>query len=82
MKMLLYEVCLLTTKDNGKNFGIAGFQTDNIFNVRIEVFMEKKETEIIKTKFKAKTQIILKTSISRDFNNCHMTIKAESSMVV
>ena len=48
----------------------------------MEAFMKKKETEIIKAKFKAKTQTILQTGASRDFNGYRMTIKAEFIMVV
>ena len=44
--------------------------------------MTKNKTEIIKAKLKAKSQTILKTNPSRDFNSCCMTIKAESIMVV
>lgn len=55
---------------------------DNILNVRMEAFMKKEETEIIKAKFKVKTQIILETGILRDFNNCHITIKTEFIIVI
>ena len=44
--------------------------------------MKKKETEIIKAKFKAKTQTILQIGASRDFNGCRMTIKAEFIMII
>ncbi len=43
--------------------------------------MKKEEKEIIKAKFKAKNQTILKTSVSGDFNSCHMIIRAESIMI-
>ena len=36
----------------------------------------------MEAKFKAKTQTILKTGASRNFNGCRMTIKAKSIMVV
>lgn len=36
----------------------------------------------MEAKFKVKTQIILRTGILEDFNGCHMTIKAESIMVM
>lgn len=80
--MLPYDTCLFITKNVGENFGIAKLQMDNIFNVRIEAFMIKKETEIMEAKFKAKTRTILKTGISRDFNGYCMTIKAKFIMVV
>ena len=53
--MLSYNACLLIIKTGSKNFGIVELQTDNNFNVRMKVFMNKKEVEIIKTKFKAKS---------------------------
>ena len=55
MAMLLYDIYLFITKDGGRNFGIARFQMDNIFNAGMETFMKKEETEIIEVKFKAKT---------------------------
>ena len=82
IKMLSYNVYLFITKNGGENFGIAGLQTDNTFNVGAEAFMKKEETEIMKAKFKAKTQTILKTGASRDFNGCRMTIEAESIMII
>ena len=48
----------------------------------MKAFMKNEETKIMEAKFKAKTQIILETSTSRDFNGCHMTIKAESIIVI
>lgn len=54
IEILFYDICLLITKDNGKNFGIVGIQIDDTFNVRMEAFMKKEETDIIKTKLKAK----------------------------
>lgn len=80
--MLPYNKCLFITKDSDKNFGIVEFQIDNTLNVRTEAFMKKKETEIIKAKFKTKTQTILKPGASGDINSGHMTIKTESIMVV
>ena len=59
-----------------------GPQTDNIFNIRMEAFINKKEGEIIEAKFKAKSQIILETGASGDFNGCRMTIEAEFIIVV
>ena len=82
MEITLYDACLLITKDGGKNFGIAGLQTDNTLNVGTETFMKKEETKIIKANFKAKTQTILQTGTARDFNGCRMTIQNESIMVV
>ena len=82
MDMSPYDACLLITKDGDENFGIAGLQTDNILNIGTEVFMKKKETEIMEAKFKAKTRTILETSASGDFDGCRMTIKTESIMVV
>ena len=82
MKMSPYDICLLITKDDGENFGIAGLQTDNTLNIGTEAFIKKEETEIIEAKFKAKTRIILEIGTTGDFNGCHITIKAESIMVV
>lgn len=64
MEILLYNACLVITKNNNKNFGIVGLQMDNILIIRTEVFMRTKKTKIIKAKFKAKIQTILKTDAS------------------
>ena len=80
--MLSYNACLLITKDKSVNFGITGLQTDDTLNIGTEAFMKKEETEIIKTKFKAKTQTILKTDVSDNFQNCYMTIEADFIIVV
>lgn len=48
----------------------------------MEIFINKKETEIIEAKFKAKSYTILETGILKDFNSYHMTIKDESIIVV
>lgn len=44
--------------------------------------MKKKETKIMEAKFKAKIQRILETGALGNFNSYHMTIKAESIIVV
>ena len=44
--------------------------------------MKKEENEIMKAKFKAKTQTILEIGALKDFNGCHMTIEADSIMVL
>lgn len=44
--------------------------------------MNKEKKEIIEAKFQSKNGIILHTVISRYFNSSHMTIKAESNIVV
>ena len=82
IEMSSYDICLFITKDGGKNFGIAGLQTDNTLNIEIEAFMKKKEIEIMKAKLKAKTQTILETGISKDFNGYCMIIKAKSIMII
>ena len=82
MEKLPYDTSLFITKDGSKNFDIIGLQINNTLNVRTEAFMKKKETEIIEAKFKAKTQTILETGASRDFNGCRITIKAKSIIVV
>lgn len=43
---------------------------DNTLNIKIEAFIKKEETKIIEAKFKAKTQTILETGRSEDFNGC------------
>lgn len=80
--MLLYDTYFLLTKDGGENFGIAWFLTDNTLNIGIEIFMNNYEIEIIETNFKIKTQTILETGASGDFNSYRITIKAESIIVV
>lgn len=82
IEILSYDIYLLIIKNGRKNFGIARLQTDNIFNVRTEAFMNKEETKIIEFKFKTKSQTILESGISGDFNGCHMTIKVEFNIVV
>ena len=82
MKLLPYNACLFIPKDIGENFGITRLQTDNIFNVEMEAFIKKEETEIIKAKAKAKTQTILKINISKDYNNYCIIMKTESIMIV
>ena len=79
--MLSYDTCLLIIEADSKNLGIAKFQTDNTLNVETKAFINKKETEITKAKFKAKLQTIWDIGISRNFNGCRMTIIAESIMV-
>ena len=81
VKISLYNACFLITQDNDKNFGIAGLQTDNIFNVGTEAFIINEETEIMKAKFTAKTLNTLETCALRDFNVCHITIKSRSIMI-
>lgn len=54
MEMSFYDACLFITNNDEKNFAIVGLQTGNTFNIRSKRFMNKKETEIIETKFKAK----------------------------
>lgn len=49
---------------------------DNTLNIKIEAFIKKEETKIIKTKFKVKTQTILETGGLKDFNDCQMIITA------
>ena len=56
MEMSPYNACFFIIKDGSKNFGIARLQTDDIFHVGTEAFMKNEETEIMETKFKAKTQ--------------------------
>lgn len=57
--MLFYNICLFITKDKNVNFDIIGFQTNNILNIEIEIFINKKIIKIIKANFKAKSQIML-----------------------
>lgn len=80
--MLSYNVCFLITQNVDKNFGIARFETDDTLNIGMKAFMKKKEIEIMEFKFKAKTQIILKTGVSGDLNGCCITIQAEFIMVM
>lgn len=62
-KILFYDVCLLITNNGGVNFDIIRLQTNDTLNIRIEAFINKKKVEMIKTKFKVKSQIILETDI-------------------
>lgn len=54
IKILTYNTCLLITKDKDVNFGITKLQINNTFNIKIEAFINKKKTETIEAKFKAK----------------------------
>lgn len=82
IEILFYNTYLLITKDKGKNFSIARLQVNNIFNIKTKTFMNKKKTEIIKIKFKAKSLIILETRRSEDFNNYYMIIKDKFIIVI
>lgn len=42
---------LFITKNKNQNFNKIKFQIDNIFNIRIKIFIIKKKTEIINSKF-------------------------------
>lgn len=82
IKIWFYDICLFITRNNNKNFGIAELKTNNIVNIRIKAFMKKKKTEIIKTKFKAKTWKMLKTGILKNFDNYYITIKIEFLIII
>lgn len=82
IEILFYDAYLLIIKNKSINFGITRLQTNNILNIRIEAFINKKKTEIIEGKFKTKSQTILETSILKDFNSCHITIKDESIIII
>lgn len=82
IEKLFYDICLFITKDGGENFDITGHQTNNTLNVGMEIFINKEKSEIIKVKFKAKSQTIQKNSISGDLNSCHMTIEDEFIIVI
>lgn len=77
-----YDAYFFITKNINENFGIISFQIDNTLNIRIKTFIKKEETEIMEIKFKIKTQTILETGISENFNNYHITIKVKSIIVV
>lgn len=81
LDILSYNSFLLIIKDEGKNFGILRLQSDNIFNTIMEAIMNKKQAKIIEAKFKAKLQTMLKTSASRNFNVCRITIEDKTIMV-
>lgn len=61
---------------------IVKLQTNNLFNIGIEIFIKKKETKTIKVEFKTKTWIILKTGASENFNIYHMIIEAQFIIVI
>lgn len=73
---------MLITKNKSENFAITGLQIGNTFNIRMEAFINKKEAEIIKVKFEAKSQIILQTDTLGDFNSCHIMIEDVSNIIV
>lgn len=64
MNMLSYNIRLLITKNGDINYGIIRLQTDNILNVGMKVFINRKEIKIIKAKFKVKSQTMLKINTS------------------
>lgn len=80
--MSFYDTCLLFTKNEGINFCIKEFQINNMLNVGIEIFINKKKVEIIETKFKAKLQTMLENNLSRNFNSCHMTIEDKITIII
>lgn len=82
MEILSCIAYLLIIKNKDGIFGIIKLQTNNILNIKIEAFINKEEAEIIKAKFKAKSQTILETSTSEDFNHYHITNKDKSIIVV
>lgn len=82
MKMSFYNMCMLITRDEDVNFGIIKLQTDNTFNIEIEIFMNKEDVGIIKTRFKSKSYTMLETSILRNFNGCRIIIEDKAIMVV
>lgn len=82
IEISLYDTYFFITKNNCQNFSIIGFQMDNIFNVKTEIFLKKEETKIIETKFKFKTQTIIKIDVLKDFNSCHKIIEVESIRIV
>lgn len=63
IEVLSYNTFLLITKNRGKNFDITRLQTDNTLNIRLKVLINKEEAEIIEAKFRAKSQIMLKTCV-------------------
>lgn len=82
MEISFYNAYLFITKEKGVNFIITWLLTNNVLNIRIETFMNKKEAEIKETNFKAKSQTMLEVSISKNFNSYYMTIKDEAIRVV
>ena len=48
----------------------------------MKTFINKKEVEIIEAKFKAKLQTILKTGISKDFNDDYIIFEITFIIVV
>lgn len=53
--MSFYDIYLFSIKNKDENFDIAKYQIDNTFKIKTEAFMNKKEEEIIKAQFKAKS---------------------------
>lgn len=82
MKILPYNICFLILKNISKKFSITRLQMDNTLNIKTKIFMKKEETKIIKTKFNAKTQIILEIDILRNFNSYYIIIEAKAIIVV
>lgn len=73
--MSFYDPCLLIIKNKDVNFSITELQTDNTFHIRIKAFINKKKTKIIKAKLKAKSQTMLETGASKNFNSSYITIE-------
>lgn len=61
IKMLSYNIYLYITKSKNKNFNIIRFYIKNIFNIRLEIFVNNNK-KIIKVKFKTKSETIFKTN--------------------
>lgn len=80
--MSFYDTNLLIIKDRDINFKIIGFQTNNTFNVRTKAFINKEKKKIIEAKFKAKSQIMLETGTSQNFNGYYMTIEDKTIIII
>lgn len=67
MEILFYDACLLITKNKNINFNIKKLQKKSIYKSKMAKF--------IKTRFKAKSQIMLEISTLKNFNCCCIIIE-------
>lgn len=77
MQQSCYDPCLLISNEK-KEFGIAGLQTDDTINIGTQEFLDKEDAELVKAKFIAKPQRILKIGDTVDFNGSRIAIMPDA----
>ncbi len=81
IKISSFDPYLLITKE-GEMFDMTDIQTDDIFYLNTDGFMEWKEQELRKAGFKAKLHEFFTDGISHDFNGCCMKVEKDTVTVI